>query len=414
MDSVSDKYGFATLAIHAGQQPDPQTGSIATPIHQTSTFAFSSIEQGAARFAGQEAGYIYTRIGNPTQEALEIKVAALEGSQAALAFGSGMAAISGVILALAGNGDHLLADQTLYGCTHNLFSHLLPRFGVEVTFVDMSDIRNVERSLRNNTRVVYFETPANPTLKLVDMKAVSGLGRQAGARVIVDNTFMSPYFQRPLDNGADIVVHSATKYMSGHGDVIAGIAAGPRELMDHIRLTTLKDMGGVISPFNAWLVLRGLKTLAVRMDRHNQNAAQVARFLEAHPRVDRVYYPGLPSHPQHKLAKQQMTGFGGLVSFEIKGGLEAGVRMLNGVRLCHLAVSLGDTDTLIQHPASMTHAAVPQEDRLKMGFTDGLIRLSVGLEDVADIVEDLSRALNNAGSAEKKSSYPCLQRHHRG
>lgn len=394
MKNISDKYGFATRAIHAGQGPDPHTGALATPIHQTSTFVFSGVEQGSARFAGQEEGYIYTRIGNPTQAALEEKMAVLEGGEAALAFGSGMAAITGTVLAMVKCGDHLVADETLYGCTHALFSHLLPRFGVEVSFVDLSCSGNLEANLRDNTRVVYLETPANPTMKLVDIAAVAGIARREGVKVVVDNTFMSPYFQRPLELGADLAVHSATKYINGHGDVVAGVAVGAREFLDEVRLTTLKDLGGVISPFDAWLILRGLKTLAVRMDRHNRNAVQVARFLEDHPLVERVYYPGLASHPQHGLAKKQMSGFGGLISFELKGGFGAGRRMLNSLGLCQLAVSLGDADTLIQHPASMTHAVVPREERLKMGITDGLIRISVGLEDVADIIGDLEQSLN--------------------
>jgi methionine-gamma-lyase len=351
------------------------------------------VEQGAARFAGQEAGYIYTRIGNPTQAALEEKMAVLEGGEAALAFGSGMAAITGTVLAMVKSGDHLVADETLYGCTHAFFSHLLPRFGVEVSFVDLSCAGNLERAIRGNTRVVFFETPANPTMKLVDMAAVAGMAGQAGVKVVVDNTFMSPYFQRPLAHGVDVVVHSATKYINGHGDVVAGVAVGGKKFLEEVRLTTLKDLGGVISPFDAWLILRGLKTLAVRMDRHNHNALQVAGFLEAHPRVERVYYPGLASHPQYHLAQKQMWGFGGLISFELKGGLEAGRSMMNRLELCKLAVSLGDADTLIQHPASMTHAVVPREERLKMGITDGLIRISVGLEDAVDIIDDLDRAL---------------------
>ncbi len=390
------EHGFATRAIHAGQVPDPATGALATPIYQTSTFVFNNVEEGAGRFAGEMPGYIYSRIGNPTQTALEEKMAALEGGEAALAFGSGMAAISAVILALVQNGDHILADTTLYGCTHALFSHLLPRFGVEVTFVDMTDPENVARSLRLTTRVVYLETPANPTMKLVDIREVVSLTRGTGAAVVVDNTFMSPYLQRPLELGAHVVVHSATKYLGGHGDVIAGVAVGPQELMDRIRVTTLKDIGGVISPFDAWLVLRGIKTLAVRMDRHNLNGMAVARFLENHPAVEKVHYPGLPSHPQHTLAIRQMRGFGGLISFELQGGFEAARRLLNNVRLCHLAVSLGDVDTLIQHPASMTHAVVPREQRLLAGITDGLVRLSVGLEDVEDIIGDLAQALSKA------------------
>ncbi|MFZ5642039.1 MAG: methionine gamma-lyase [Bacillota bacterium] len=388
--------GFSTMAIHAGQKPDPLTGSLATPIHQTSTFVFPDADRAALRFAGEEAGFIYSRIGNPTQAALEEKIAALEESEAALAFGSGMAAITGIILALLKKGDHILADETLYGCTFTFLSHMLPRFGVEVSYTDMSDPLNVKQCLRENTKLVYFESPANPTMKMVDIAAVSALAHNAGAQVAVDNTFMSPYFQKPLNHGADVVIHSATKYINGHGDVIAGVAAGPKSFLDNVRKTTLKDIGGVISPFDAWLCLRGLKTLVVRMDRHEHNARLVSLFLESHPLIERVYYPGLKSHPQHELAKRQMSGFGGLISFEVKEGLGAGKRMLNSLKLCHLAVSLGDVDTLIQHPASMTHASVPREERIKMGITDGLIRISVGLEDAADIIDDLSQALDNS------------------
>jgi len=390
--------GFATLAIHAGTQPDPATGPLNVPIYQTSTFVFADVEQGAARFAGEDPGYVYTRIGNPTQRVLEEKMAVLEEGEAALAFASGMAAITGVLLALVQSGDHLLADETLYGCTHNFFTHFLPKTGVEVTFQDLSDPANVTRGIKPNTKVVYFETPANPTLKLVDMAAVAAAAHRAGARVVVDNTFMSPYFQRPLNFGVDVVVHSATKFIGGHGDVIAGVAVGPEEFLGTVRRTTLKDLGGVIGPFDAWLLLRGLKTLALRMERHDHNAREVARFLAGHSMVDHVYYPGLPGHPQHELAKRQMTGFGGLIAFELKGGFEAARRMLNHLHLCRLAVSLGDAETLIQHPASMTHAAVAPEERLRMGISDSLIRLSVGLEDVGDIIDDLARALDRGGS----------------
>lgn len=394
MSDIFEKCGFATRAIHAGQKPDPQTGALATPIYQTSTFAFSDANEAAACFAREKAGFVYTRLGNPTQAALEEKIANLEEGEAALAFGSGMAAISGTVLALVGKGDHLLADETLYGCTHNLFTHLLPKYGVQVTFTNMADLEEVKRKIKDNTKIVYFETPGNPTLKLVDMLEISNLAHQKGATVVVDNTFMSPYFQRPLNYGVDIAVHSATKFIGGHGDVIAGLVVGSKKFIDTLRTTILKDIGGIISPFDAWLLLRGLKTLVVRMDRHNTNALEIAHFLQTHPLIKKVYYPGLPSHPQHELAKRQMTGFGGLISFEIKGGLENAKRLLNGLRLCKLAVSLGDVDTLIQHPASMTHAVVPRDDRLRMGITDELVRLSVGLEDANDIIHDLSDTLS--------------------
>jgi methionine-gamma-lyase len=387
------KPGFSTLAVHAGQKPDPIYGSLSSPIYQTSTFVFKDVAQGASRFAGDEEGYIYTRLGNPTQTALEEKIAALEGGKAALAFGSGMAAVTAVIMALVQQGDHIVHSSAIYGCTFAFLHELIPRFGVTATSVDTADVEAVKQALRPETKVVYIETPANPTMKLSDIRAIAELASQHGAMVVVDNTFMTPYYQRPLELGADVVVHSATKYIGGHGDVVAGLAIGPKELMDEIRMTTLKDIGGIISPFNAWLLLRGLKTLALRMDRHDANGMAVAKYLEAHPAVEKVYFPGLESFDQHELAKQQMTGFGGIMSFELKGGYDAGVRLMNGVKMCHLAVSLGDVDSLIQHPASMTHSVVPEEQRQIANISPGLVRLAVGVEDVEDIIADLEQAL---------------------
>ena len=384
--------GFSTKAVHAGQNPCPVTGALSTPIYQTSTFVFENVKQGADRFAGKEDGYIYTRLGNPTQKALEDKMAILEGGEAALALSSGMAAVSAVIIALTKNGDHIVADKALYGCTFSFMSEIMTKYGVEVTFIDTSEISQIEKAIRDNTKIIYFESPANPTMKLVDMKQVADLARSRGIITVIDNTFMSPYFQRPIEYGIDVVLHSATKYISGHGDVIAGIVISKKDIIEIIR-TIAKDLVGVISPFNAWLLLRGLKTLAVRMDRHSENALTIAEFLASHDKVKNVFYPGLPSHPQYGLAKKQMNGFGGMISFELKGGYEAGKKLMDRVKLCHLAVSLGDVDTLIQHPASMTHAIVPVDERLKAGITDGLVRLSVGIEDVDDIVEDLEEAL---------------------
>ncbi len=386
--------GYDTTIIHAGQSPDPATGALATPIHQTSTFVFENAEQGAARFALEEDGYIYTRLGNPTQHALEEKMAALENAEAALAVASGMTAIAASFWTLCGNGDHIVASDTLYGCTHALLSHSMPKFGIDVTFVNASNLESIRKAIRPNTKVVYIETPANPTLTIFDIAEIANLAHEYNSKLIVDNTFMSPYCQRPLELGADIVVHSATKYINGHGDVIAGIVLGKKTFIDEVRFVGVKDVtGGCISPFNAWLTLRGLKTLGVRMERHCRNALQVALFLEKHPNVERVYYPGLPGHPGHQLAKTQMSGFGGMLSFEIKGGIETGRKVMNSVKLCLLAVSLGDTETLIQHPASMTHSPIPREERLKAGISDGLIRLSVGLEDPNDIIADLDQAI---------------------
>jgi len=385
--------GFNTKAIHAGQKPCPVTGAHVTPIYQTSTFVFKDVEQGARRFAGQEPGYIYTRLGNPTITELEEKIAALEGGEAALATASGMAAISTALVSLLKQGDHVVTGDTLYGCTHGFINELLPRYGVEVTAVDTSDLNNIEKAMKPNTKVVYVETPANPTMKMVDLKGAADVAHRHGALLIVDNTFMSPYLQRPIEHGADVVVHSATKYIGGHGDVIAGLIISSKELIDIMRIPYLKDFGGVLSPFDAWLLLRGLKTLGIRMERHCINAQRVAEYLEKHPLIEKVYYPGLPSHPQHELAKKQMDGFGGMMSFELKGGLEAGKILMNSVKMISLAVSLGCVDSLIQHPASMTHSPVPREERLKAGITDGQVRLSVGIEDVEDIINDLDQAL---------------------
>ena len=397
------KLGFQSLCCHAGQHADPQTGAHNTPIYQTSTFAFNNVKDGAAKFAGEKEGYIYTRLGNPTQNALEEKMAALEGAEAAIATASGMAAISSSVMAVAFAGDHILAHDCLYGCTHSLMEEILPRYGIEVTFADLSDLDNVDENMQDNTKLVYLETPSNPTLNLVDIEEVSKKAHAAGAKVIVDNTFMTPYLQSPLELGADMVVHSATKYIGGHGDAIAGVIAGKEEMLADIRMTTLKDFGGIISPFNAWLLLRGLKTLPIRVDKHTQNAMEVAEFLEAHDKVEKVFYPGLESHPQHDLAKKQASGFGSMISFELKGGHSAGEKMMNNVELATLAVSLGDVDTLIQHPASMTHAPVPREERLAAGITDGLVRISIGIEDVEDIIADLENSLSVLADVEDES-----------
>lgn len=388
------KAGVNTQMVHAGQRPDPLTGALSTPIYQTSTFVFESAEQGAARFAMEEPGYIYTRLGNPTQDQLEEKMAVLERGEAALAVASGMTAIAAPLWTLCRPGDHIVASNTLYGCTFALLSHAMPKFGIEVTFVDASDPENVAEAMRPNTKAVYIETPANPTMTVMNIKALASIAHRQAAKLVVDNTFMSPYCQRPLELGADVVVHSATKYLNGHGDVIAGVIVGDKDFMTQVRLEGVKDItGGCISPFNAWLILRGLKTLGVRMERHCSNAMTVAQHLAQHPKVEKVNYPGLETHAQYGLSKQQMSAFGGILSFEIKGGVEAGRKVMNSVELCSLAVSLGDTETLIQHPASMTHSPVPPEERLKAGISDGLVRLSIGLEDVADIIADLDQAL---------------------
>ncbi|GAB2657930.1 methionine gamma-lyase [Vibrio panuliri] len=389
--------GYNTKIIHAGQHPDETSGALATPIVQTSTFVFDSAQQGAARFALEEPGYIYTRIGNPTQAALEEKLAVLEDGEAALATASGISAISTTLLTLCGQGDHIVSSGAIYGCTHALLSHSLPKFGIDVDFVDASVVANIKEAIKPNTKVIYIETPANPTLSIMDIEACAKLAHENGALLVVDNTFMSPYCQNPLKLGADIVVHSLTKYINGHGDVVAGVIVGKQDFINQARLVGVKDItGGVISPFNAWLTLRGLKTLAVRMERHCSNAMKVAEFLEQHPAVTKVYYPGLATHKNHELAKKQMSNFGGVISFEINGGVEAGQTLMNSVELCMLAVSLGDTETLIQHPASMTHSPMSPEQRMAAGIADGLVRISVGLEDAEDIIADLDQAFKKA------------------
>lgn len=387
-----NRYKFATKAVHAGQHPDPLTGSVSVPIYETSTFVFKSAEQGAARFAGTEEGYIYTRLGNPTIRALERNVAELENGEDARACASGMAAIHTAVTSIVKKNDHVVATDCLYGGTLKLFSDILPKFGIEFTLVDSSNVANVEAAIKENTKLIFVETPANPTLKLTDLQAVSEIAKEHDVTTMVDNTFMSPYFQRPLELGTDIVVHSLTKYLSGHSDLVGGIIVGSNPFFKTLD-PLLKNTGATLGPFEAWLTLRGIKTLPVRMERHNENAIKIAEFLETHPKIKKVYYPGLKSHPQHELARRQMSGFGGILSFELKGGLEAGRKLMNSVKLCLLAVSLGAVETLIQHPASMTHAIVPKEERLKAGITDSLVRISVGIEDVTDIIQDLKQAL---------------------
>ncbi len=386
------KHGFATKAVHAGQLPDPITGSVIVPIYSTSTFAFKNADQGAARFAGTEEGYIYTRLGNPTTRALEKNVATLENGEDARACASGMAAITTAVMSVVGKGDHVVSTDCIYGGTAKLFLDILTKYGVDFTLVDSSNITQTESAIRENTRIMYLETPANPTLKLTDLREAAELAKQHDITTIVDNTFMSPYFQRPIEFGADVVVHSLTKYLGGHSDLVGGIVVGSKRFIRSFD-PVLKNTGGTIGPFEAWLTLRGIKTLPLRMQKHNENALQVAQFLEAHPKIVKVYYPGLTSHPQHELAKRQMSGYGGVICFEVKGGFEAGKKLMNSVKLCTLAVSLGAVETLIEHPASMTHAIVPKQEREKAGITDNLVRLSVGIEDVDDIIDDLRQAL---------------------
>ena len=388
------KCGLGTTAIHAGTLKNLY-GTLAMPIYQTSTFIFDSAEQGGRRFALEEAGYIYTRLGNPTTTVLEDKIAALEEGEAAVATSSGMGAISSTLWTVLKAGDHIVTDKTLYGCTFALMCHGLTRFAIDVTFVDTSNLDEVKNAMKENTRVVYLETPANPNLKIVDIEALAKLAHtNPNTLVIVDNTFATPYMQKPLTLGADVVVHSVTKYINGHGDVIAGLVITNKALADQIRFVGLKDMtGAVLGPQDAYYIIRGMKTFEIRMERHCKNARKVVEFLNNHPKIERVYYPGLETHPGYEIAKKQMKDFGAMISFELKGGFEAGKTLLNSLKLCSLAVSLGDTETLIQHPASMTHSPYTKEEREAAGITDGLVRLSVGLENVEDIIADLEQGL---------------------
>ncbi|ABS28024.1 cystathionine gamma-synthase [Anaeromyxobacter sp. Fw109-5] len=384
------KLSFETLAIHAGQSPDPTTGAIMTPVYLTSTYVQES--------PGVHKGYEYSRTQNPTRHALQDCLAALEGARHGLAFASGLAATD-AILHLLQAGDHVVVSDDVYGGTFRIFDKVYRRHGLEFAYVDMSDARNVERALTPRTRLVWIESPTNPMLKLVDLAAVAAIARGHGARTVVDNTFATPYFQRPLAHGIDVVAHSTTKYLNGHSDVIGGaVATSDAELFE--RLAFLQNaVGGVPSPLDSFLVLRGLKTLHVRMDRHAENALAIARFLERHPQVERVTYPGLASHPQHDLARRQMTGFGGMLTFVVRGGLAAARAFLENVRIFACAESLGGVESLIEHPAIMTHASVPKETREQLGIADGFIRVSAGIERADDLLADLERGFAAAKRA---------------
>ncbi|SHK01613.1 methionine-gamma-lyase [Anaerobranca californiensis DSM 14826] len=390
------KKGFSTKTIHGGHVKDEMYGALTTPIYATSTFVFDCAEQGGRRFALEEGGYIYSRLGNPTVTAVEEKLAILENGEAAIATASGMGAITAALWTLLKAGDHIVADDTLYGCTFAYMEHGLTRYGVEVTFVDASNPENVRKAMKENTKVVYIETPVNPNLKVVDIAEIAKIAHsQEGVKLIVDNTFATPYLQQPLTLGADIVVHSATKYLNGHGDVIAGFVVGSLEFITQVRIFGVKDMTGAsLSPFDAFLIDRGMKTLDLRMEKHCQNAMKIAEYLANHPMVEKVYYPGLKDNPYHQLAKKQMKSFGGIIAFEVKGGFENGKKVINSVQLCKLAVSLGDAETLVQHPPSMTHSTYTPEQLAAVGISQGLIRMSVGLENAEDIIDDLEQALS--------------------
>ncbi|MBY6199758.1 methionine gamma-lyase [Maritalea mobilis] len=391
---MNAKPGFATRAIHHAYEPLENGGALTPPLHLTSTFAFETAEAGGEMFSGDRQGHIYSRISNPTCELLETRIATLEGAEAGLALSSGMGAITAVLWTLLSPGDEVIVDQTLYGCTFAFMHHGLAKWGVTITHVDMTDPENLRNAISERTRVVYFETPANPNMRLVDIAATAEIAHAAGATVVVDNTYATPYLTRPIELGADLVVHSATKYLGGHGDVVAGLVAGSAEQIAEIRLVGMKDMtGAVMAPFNAMLILRGLKTLALRMERHCASARTVAEYLEAHPAVRTVHFPGLDSFAQRDVAARQMAQPGAMIAFEIDGGMAGGIAFMNRLDMIQRAVSLGDAETLIQHPASMTHSTYNADERAAHGISDGLIRLSVGLEDIEDIIADLNQAL---------------------
>lgn len=392
------KPGFATRAIHHAQEDNAFLGALTPPVFMTSTYGFSTVEEGQAIFRGDAEGYVYGRTRNPTQALFEARIASLEGAEAGLALASGMAAISATMLSLLEAGDSVLFNNMLYGNSFELFARGLPRFGIETAVVDFTDLERVATELKHRRpKLIFFETPCNPGLAVVDIAAVAVLAKQVGALIVVDNTFATPLLQRPLEAGADLVVHSATKYLGGHGDLIAGAIVGPRRLIDEIRRKGLRNLtGATIAPMTSFLLLRGLKTLELRMERHCASALAIARNLQNHPAVAWVSYPGLEGSRFYEVARKQMSAFGGLIACELHGGRGAGVEFMNRLKLARLAVSLGDAETLVQHPASMTHATYEPEERVKHGISEGLIRLSIGLESLADIEEDIFTALAEA------------------
>jgi methionine-gamma-lyase len=388
----SGNLGFVSKLVHAGATKNPE-GSVVPPIYQTSTFAFENAQQGADRFAGRDDGYIYTRISNPTIHALESCVATLEEGVGAVATSSGMSAVNTVCMALLDAGAHVVSTASVYGPSRTLMEKHLGRFGVSAAFVDTSDLQAVRRALRPNTRLVYVETPSNPMMQITDIEGVAAIAHAHGALLAVDSTFASPYLQKPLLLGADVVLHSVTKFINGHADVVGGILATRDETLYRRLREVMVTTGCSMDPHQAFLVHRGIKTLSLRIERSQANAGVIARWLESRPEISWVRYAGLPSHPQCELARRQMNGPGSMISFELKGGLEAGIRLMNNVRLAALAVSLGGVESLIEHPASMTHAGVPRSERLEAGITDGLVRYSVGIEEPADLIADLEQAL---------------------
>jgi methionine-gamma-lyase len=390
---MKEDYRFATLAVHAGQSPCPLTGAVDTPIYQSTSFASADAEEMAAVYGGEKPGYMYTRYGNPTLHALEEKLAALECGEAAQVFSSGMAAVSSAILGYVRAGDHIVAARSLYGAAYDFLARKLPSLGVSTTFVQSTRLEEFEKAFRPNTKLLYFETPSNPVLEILDIAVLAQLARARGIPSMMDNTFASPVLQQPLKMGVTVVVHAATKYLCGHGDAMGGAAIGPKDYIRYLNQEIVRDFGGCLSPFNAWLILRGTHTLHLRVPAQCSNAEKIAEFLAHHPRVERVNYPGLPNHPGHDVAKRQMKAFGAMLSFEVKGGYEGGKKVMNGVKIFARAASLGDTRSLIVHAASTSHRAVPREQRLAIGITDGLVRLSAGVEAIEDLIQDLEQAL---------------------
>lgn len=391
---TNDNKHFETTVIHEGYDSKEMLGSLATPLFQTSTYTFDTAEQGERRFAGEEEGYMYSRLGNPTVNTLEKRIAALENGERGLAFGSGMAAVSAILIALTKANDHVLCSSGLYGCTFGLLSMMQDKYNITHDFSEMRTKDEIRSLIKPETACIYVETPINPTMKLIDLQMVAEVAKEHDIPVVVDNTFSSPYLQRPLELGCDVVLHSATKYIGGHGDVVAGLAVGRKDFLDEVSMTTHKDIGGIMSPLDAWLLIRGLKTLPLRLDRHCDNAEKIFEKLRSHPKVDHIYYPGDENNPDNAICKKQMKRGGGLISFEVKGSKQDAQKMLNNLNFLKIAVSLGDAETLIQHPASMTHSVVPEDVRFNMGITDQLIRLSVGLEHWEDVWSDLEQALD--------------------
>ncbi|RHW35389.1 methionine gamma-lyase [Oceanobacillus profundus] len=394
MTQKQNQKRIETAVIHEGYDTKEMLGSLSTPIFQTSTYTFETAEQGERRFAGEESGYIYSRLGNPTVRVLEERIATLEKGEAGLAFGSGMAAVSAVLIALTKANDHIICSSGLYGCTFGFLTMMREKYNITTDFSEMKSKEELRSLIRPETTVIYVETPINPTMRLIDLQQVAEVAKEYGIPVVVDNTFSSPYLQQPLELGCDIVLHSATKYIGGHGDVIAGLVVGKKSFIDMLSNTTQKDIGGVISPFDAWLLLRGLKTLAVRLDRHCDNARKIVAQLKMHRQVANVYYPEDDDNPDLAIMEGQMRRGGGVISFDVKGNKQQAQQLLNQLGFLKIAVSLGDAETLIEHPATMTHASIPYEVRQQMGITDQLIRLSVGLEAWEDIWSDLEQALD--------------------